>query len=118
MLQLISNNEILIKFNYSFYKINIESILYIEKIKETKRIKIITKDQSLKCISTIKECKQILNKNNFFLLDKSTLVNKSLIKELHSDIIPYIKFYYDKYLYISQNNFKKILSCLLEINNN
>lgn len=103
------DNLLIIKRN-EFCKIEINTISYIEKIKNTKYLKIITtnKQDFIKVKYNIKDCLSLFKDYRFFLLNKSVVLNVGQIKEFHLEQIPYIKFYNGLILNISLNNIRKL----------
>lgn len=81
MLKLINKNTIIIQNKDTVFMIEIDTILYIEKVKNSKVIIITTPTDKIECVCTLRDIFKILN-NKFFQAHKSVIVNSKFVKSI------------------------------------
>lgn len=109
MVEIIHEDEVLLKNRHEVLKVNLDDISYIEKVKNTKYIRVVINEEKnilIKC--TIKKCLEFLNSHNFLKLEKSIVINLDKISGIQLEDLPYIEFKDGIILYTSSRNIRKL----------
>lgn len=103
------NKEVLeIKFGFQIFKVPTEDIIYIETIKNSRKIALYTNKDRIEFYSSLKEMKNKLG-DNFIQVHKTTLANKNYIKRINKEKSNlYIEFINEYRCAISRQGVKEI----------
>ncbi|GMQ59894.1 hypothetical protein AN1V17_42940 [Vallitalea sediminicola] len=103
------NNNIITKLQSSISIIPIADISYIEKVKGTKYLHIVTINNMYKSKSTLKKTIAILSNYGFVNVNRSIIVNTRNLVEISAKSIPFLNFKGNIQIYISVNSAKKMI---------